>query len=975
MKTFISLTTRALLAIISAGFFLNHSAEASSLTVTAGQSVKIEVTADGTQPFTYQWRKNGATIAGATLATYTIAAATTTDSANYSAVVTNAVDFTISDDAVLTVNSGSGGTAPTITTQPASRTVTAGQAASFSVTASGSATLTYQWRKSGTAISGATSSTFAIAATTATDAATYSVVVTNSAGSVTSNAATLSVNPVATAPTITSQPVSLSVTAGQTASFSVTASGSSLSYQWYKYGGAISGATAATYTIAATTTADAANYSVFVANSAGSATSNSVTLLVNPSNIIAPTIINQPTSLTVTAGQAASFSVTASGSATLTYQWRKSGTAIVGATKSTYSIPATTATDAALYSVVVTNSAGSVTSNSAVLTVNIDLGLVELTPQSFSARGQNAPAEGTAQLFDGQITTKWLDFSATSWVQITLAAPASLQAYGLTSANDMPERDPVSWTLSGSNNGTNWTVIETRSAQTWSNRYLVRDFILAAPSAAYTQFRFDFVSTSLSSVQLAELELFGLTGASLPDVPVITNQPKSFAVTAGQPASFSVTATSTVSLTYQWLKNGTAVAGATAATYTIAATTAADAANYSVIVSNFAKSVTSASAVLTVNPLLTAPAIIAQPASLTLTAGQSASFSVTASGSATLAYQWMKNGAVILGAINSSYTIATTTTADNASYSVFVANSAGSVTSNSATLTVNAVPSVLDLTPQSYSARSQLNTTVAIANLFDGQPATKWVDARAASWIKIVFASPTVLEAYSLTSANDAPDCDPASWTLSGSNDGTNWTVIETRAAQTWSNRQLVRDFILAAPSGAFTQFRFNLTASSGSIIQLADLDLFGRSVVSVKMTPATYSARGQASTSQGIAKLFDNRNSTKWVDFSGTSWIKIVLPSPALLRRYTLTSAADTPSYDPASWTLSGSNDDINWTVIDTRTSPSWSNRRQTRDFVLPAPANVFLRYRFDFQGNSSSVIQLAELKLYGDTGGSGAP
>lgn len=85
-------------------------------------------------------------------------------------------------------------TAPSITTQPASITVTAGAAASFSVVATGSSTLTYQWSKDGTAISGATSATYSISATSESDAGSYTVTVTNSAGSVTSSAAVLTVN-------------------------------------------------------------------------------------------------------------------------------------------------------------------------------------------------------------------------------------------------------------------------------------------------------------------------------------------------------------------------------------------------------------------------------------------------------------------------------------------------------------------------------------------------------------------------------------------------------------------------------------------------------------------------------------------------------------------------------------------------------------------------------------------------------------
>jgi hypothetical protein len=253
--------------------------------------------------------------------------------------------------------------APTITTQPSSSSVTAGSAASFSVVASGTATLSYQWRKDGTAISGATSSTYSISSTLASDAGSYSVVVTNSVGSVTSSAAVLTVN---IAPSITIQPNASTVTAGSAASFSVVASGTAtLAYQWRKDGSAISGATSSTYSISSTSTSDAGSYTVVVTNSAGSATSNAATLMVT----VAPTITTQPSSSSVISGSAASFSVAASGTATLTYQWRKDGAAISGATSSTYSISSTSTSDAGSYTVVVTNSVGSVTSNAATLAV------------------------------------------------------------------------------------------------------------------------------------------------------------------------------------------------------------------------------------------------------------------------------------------------------------------------------------------------------------------------------------------------------------------------------------------------------------------------------------------------------------------------------------------------------------------------------------------------------------------------------
>ncbi len=262
---------------------------------------------------------------------------------------------------------------PSITTQPANQTVTAGQSATFAVGASGAAPLTYQWQKNSANIRGATSSSYTTPATTTADNnSTFDVVVTNTAGSVTSKTATLTVNPAPVAPSITTQPANQTVTAGQTATFSVVASGTApLSYQWQKNSTNISGATSSSYTTPATTTADSnSTFDVVVTNTAGSVTSNTATLAVNPAPV-APSITTQPASQTVTAGQSATFSVVATGTAPLTYQWQKNSTNISGATSSSYTTPATTTADNnSTFDVVVTNTAGSETSNTATLTVN-----------------------------------------------------------------------------------------------------------------------------------------------------------------------------------------------------------------------------------------------------------------------------------------------------------------------------------------------------------------------------------------------------------------------------------------------------------------------------------------------------------------------------------------------------------------------------------------------------------------------------
>lgn len=280
-----NITARLLvtLSAIIISFLGNSASAADTKTVTVGQRVIISVSADGTQPFTYQWYKNGVAISKATESTYTITSAAYADAASYKARVTNSINYTESDDAVLKVAPPP----PAITTQLAAKTTAiVGQSVELKVVATGSGTLSYQWTKNGTNISGATTNTYRIASAAVADAGNYNVVVINTVNSVasastTSSTTALTVVSATSAPVITAQPSPQSVSIGDTVFLKVDAAGAgTLSYQWAKNGSNITGATSATYTIPMALTTHAGNYSVVVSNSYGSTTSNSVTLSV-----------------------------------------------------------------------------------------------------------------------------------------------------------------------------------------------------------------------------------------------------------------------------------------------------------------------------------------------------------------------------------------------------------------------------------------------------------------------------------------------------------------------------------------------------------------------------------------------------------------------------------------------------------------------------------------------------------------------
>jgi len=308
------------------------------------------------------------------------------------------------------VNGPAAPLAPSITSQPVNQTVISGQTSTFNVVATGTAPLNYQWQKNGTNITGAASASYTTPATGTSDSgSTFDVVVSNAAGAATSNPATLTVNAAAVAPTISTQPVNQSVTAGQTATFTVVATGTApLNYQWQKNGRNITGAASASYTTPATSTSDSGStFDVVVNNAAGAATSNPATLTVNAA-AVAPTISTQPVNQSVTAGQTATFSVAAAGTAPLNYQWNKNGTAINGATSASYTTPATTASDnGSLFTVVVSNASGSVTSNAATLTVNAASPTLQITTTQLPGATVSAAFNATLTAAGGTTPYSW----------------------------------------------------------------------------------------------------------------------------------------------------------------------------------------------------------------------------------------------------------------------------------------------------------------------------------------------------------------------------------------------------------------------------------------------------------------------------------------------------------------------------------------------------------------------------------------
>ena len=675
-----------------------------SQTVVAPATGTFTVVATGLPAPSYQWQRSddaGSTWAnvasGGTTASYSTAATSAADhGAKFRVVLSNGIGTAAtSSAATLTVN-----VAPSITTQPVGQTVTAPANASFTVVGTGLPTPTIQWQRSndgGTTwadVTGATSATYTTAATSASDnGAKFHAVLSNSIGTAaTSTAVTLTVN---VAPAITTQPGSQTVVAPAPGTFTVVATGlPAPSYQWQRsddagstWANVASGGTTASYSTAATSATDhGARFRVVATNGIGTAaTSSAATLTVN----VAPSITTQPVSQTIISPGTATFTVAGTGLPTPTTQWQRSDDAgstwadVAGATSATYTTAATSASDnGAKFHAVLSNSIGTAATSSAVtLTVCV---APSITSQPTN-QTVTSPGAATFTVVGTGLpppTYRWQrsDDAGSTWADIPGATSTSYTT-GATSAAD--------------------------------NSAKFRVILLDGFGAALT-------ATSSAATLTVNV------------APAITTQPVGQTVTAPATASFTVASTGLPTPTIQWQRSndgGTTwadVSGATSATYSTAATSAADnSAKFRAVLSNgIGSAATSAAVTLTVN---VAPAITTQPTPQTVTSPATATFSVAGTGLPTPPIQWQRSNdggttwADITGATSVTYTTAATTgTDDAAKFRAVLSNGIGSAaTSTAVLLTVNVEASI---TSQPSSISVTTGATGAFSVVATGLP-------------------------------------------------------------------------------------------------------------------------------------------------------------------------------------------------------------------------------------------------------------
>ncbi len=666
-------------------------------TVNQGSNATFAVLVTGTAPFTYQWRFNGAAISNASNSSYTRGNVQAAHAGSYSVAITNEFGFAISTNAVLAVN-----LPPSITTQPLSQSVSAAANVTFTVAATGTAPLGYQWRKNGVIIASATTSSYTKNNVQSADVGLYSVVVSNFLGTATSADASLTLNAVIV--------FSDDFESGNLNNWFLPTAGNSLAIsmvQNHTSGGADAALLSAStnkmvHNLGAELEGRAKLTFYAYDATAGNVNSGQTRWFGELRGYTGAGYNNGSLSQLFAIGRyGVGFGT---GTGTL-------ATEVVNTTN--YQGRVVTGANAGWFNLTVARTAGwhkfeiERATDGTTITFSVD-GVVGRTITSATfytfdsvTMGSVATSSTTADMWFDDFKVEYFDAPTitTQPTSRTVNAGANTTFSVIATNNEQSYQ----WRLNGANiSSATTTAFTVNNAQ-------------AADAGSYTVVVGNGAGVTVSSV------------ATLGVAPVIMTNPLNRTNSAGTIATFTVVANGQEALTYQWrhagtnLADGGNISGAATATLAVNNVAQVDTGSYTVVVTNAAGNATSSAAMLV---LVDPPVVNASPSNLAVAAGANATFTVNASSSVPLSYQWNFGGADIPGATGSSYTRTNCQSADAGNYAVTVGNSAGSVPSSAAELTVNHPPVLAAIGNRTIHAGATLVVTNVATDADAGQAMT-----------------------------------------------------------------------------------------------------------------------------------------------------------------------------------------------------------------------------------------------------------
>lgn len=610
------------------------------------QQVQFSSDAHGSE-LTWQWLKNGTVIhdvnriTGSTSPILIIDSVKVSDAAVYTAQITGYCGNTATNPVILSVEA-----APVIIMHPQPVTACENQSAGFTVLVNGTAS--YQWQKDNTDLTGQTGATLSLSNISAAHAGAYRCRITSGCANLYTEAALLTVNPVTA---IIQQPVDLTLCSGDAALIPVTASGTSLTYEWKLNGitladdGTIAGSQTASLSVKPVNTNHSGIYHCIVTGICGSVTTSPADIEV----LEQISVTSQPASKNVCQGASASFEVLATGQVS-GWQWQKNGVDIAGALSANYSISAVTIADTGLYRCVLTGPCGQVFSEAAELRVDL-MPVISSQPAA------------TIEICEGN-----------QMVLHTAAQGTNLSYQWYFNGN--PVADNVN--ISGST--APWLTVN-GITQADEGIYLCRvDNSCAAAITTGTQV---WVNSPVT----------------------IADQPDNTSACIGDDISLAVVAAGD-GISYQWQKGNADLAGATSPVLALNNVLLTDSGTYRCVIYSTCDTITSNSVRVSISE---SPAVSTQPAGLvTPCTGSMIRLDIAATGNIT-GYQWKKNGvnltndSQVAGAQTASLIINAVDLGDEGLYTCDVIGTCYTVTSSVSRVDVQ-TPPVINFHPADYSA-------------------------------------------------------------------------------------------------------------------------------------------------------------------------------------------------------------------------------------------------------------------------------
>ncbi|MBB1396471.1 discoidin domain-containing protein [Pseudoalteromonas sp. SG44-8] len=601
-----------------------------------------------------------------------------------------------------------------------------------------------------------------------------------------------------------------------------------------------------------------------------------------------------------------------------------------------------------------------------------------LTGAVFTARNAISDAESAAKAFDNNLDTKWLDHNdwlgapseaSPSWIQVDFAKPQAVNSVFITSANDAPERDPENFTILGSNDGgKSWFELANIIGASFEDRLSRQEFSFVN-GQKYLSYRVNITKNKNNDglVQVSDIQMVG---------PVFTSVDHTDITSGTTSASNSIGDAENADKAFdndpttKWLDHNDWQGAPTED-------------KPSWIQMDFVSPVA-------VDQLVIVSANDAPER-------DPENFALLASNDDGTTWQKLATW------VGESFDSRAQRRAFSFSNQLAFSSYRLEVTKNKNNDGLLQIADIDLIGPElpgedhskvagaSYSARNSISDSEGAAQAFDNNVNTKWLDHNDwqgpptnadPAWLQVILPQAKAVNTLTLTSASDAPERDPESFTLMASMDDENWLDIGAWVGESFDQRLEKRTFPVANTL-AYSHYRLAVTknANNDGLVQIAEVGLIGPDYAFKDLTSLTgsvFSARFSIGDAESADKAFDGDIQTKWLDHNdwqgapteeNPAWIQVDFSDPQTVSGLAITSANDAPERDPENFSLLGSNDGgQTWTVVSSWLGESWDERLQRRSFEFNN-GFAFLSYRLSISKNANNdgLLQIAEIELLG--------